>query len=449
MHRRIILVLVLLAWLLPGVAVAAGTRTLIVTLKDEKAIKTITNKYEADVIGQIGDEPIYLLQVEDDTELFRKLRLDQSVLDVEEDRIVELAKRGDKASSSGPGAPVHLHQGTVPLFQSMMSLSGDHPKTSFFGTEVLEAYADQEALDLIHAPDVRHLATGAGTRIAFIDTGVDYDHPALRPWLEWGVDLLGGTGTASEFGGVDQSVMSLFEEFVRQGENGKINQSTMSLFWDELRRLGLDQSVMSLFWEALHTLGLDQSTMSLFAEHLQQLYLGQSTMSLFWEELRRLGLDQSVMSLFAEQLVKLGVNQSTMFLFWMGLEELYLNQSTMSLFSDGLREMYLDQSVMSLFGDDVKVWDSFGSWNPRRGPAARVCARSQAGPDPGIRLAGSINPVPRNRRGLRRYPARRRRDQHELLDRRRFEGVQESDRSRPVAWNRPRRIGWKQFRRCG
>ena len=340
MHRRIILVLVLLGWLIPSTAAAAGTRTLIVTLKDGKSIDKVLERYEGRVLGQIGDEPIYLVEVQDKKSVKKKLKRERAVVDAEENRIIRLDRR--KASSGDGDNDIALDQSTMSLFQSVMSLFGEHSKASFFGTEVLEAYAHQEALDLIHASDVRSLTTGAGTRIAFIDTGVDYDHPALRPWLEWGVDLL-GTGTASEFGGVDQSVMSLFEEFARQATNGKLDQSTMSLFWDELRRLGLDQSVMSPFWEALQKMNLDQSTMSLF-----------------WEELHRLGLDQSVMSLFAEQLVKLGVDQSTMSLFWMGLEELYLEQSTMSLFSDGLREMYLDQSVMSLFGDDAKAWDSFG-----------------------------------------------------------------------------------------
>ena len=329
MHRRIILVLVLLGWLIPSTAAAAGTRTLIVTLKDGKSIDKVLKRYKGKVLGQIGDEPIYLIEVEDKKSVKKKLKKEKNVVGAEDNRTIRV-HRGKAGSGDGDNE-IDLDQSTMSLFQSVMSLFGDHSYTSFFGTEVLEDYANQGALDLVHVSDIRHLTTGAGTRIAFIDTGVDYDHPALRPWVDAGVDLL-GTGSASELGGVDQSVMSLFDDLVRRVKNGThvnntgVHQSTMSLFWNEVRRLNLEQSVMSLFWQALKKLDLDQSVMSLF-----------------WRELQELDLDQSTMSLFANFLQEMG-----------------LDQSTMSLFSDGLREMYLDQSVMSLFGDDAKAWDSFG-----------------------------------------------------------------------------------------
>ena len=330
MHRRIILVLVLLGWLLPGVAVAAGTRTLIVTLKDGKSIDKILKRYKGRVLGQIGDEPIYLVEVENKKSVKKKLKKEKAVIDAEENKIIRMDR--EKTGSDGE---IDLDQSTMSLFQSVMSLFGEGSPTYFFGTEVPEHYAEQIGLDVIHASDTRDITTGAGTRIAFIDTGVDLDHPAIRTWLEPGVNLLGG-GTVSEFGGIDQSTMSLFEDLVRALKNSSIDMSTMSLFWEQLLRLGLDQSTMSLFWEQLRAGTLDQSTMSLFWEELQRLNLDQSTMSLFWEQLLAGTLDQSTMSLFWEEMQQFTLDQSTMSLFWEQLQFFHVNQSTMSLFGNGM-----------------------------------------------------------------------------------------------------------------
>jgi subtilisin family serine protease len=45
------------------------------------------------------------------------------------------------------------------------------------------------------------MSTGAATRVGLIDTGVDFTHPALGPWLDPGVDLINGR-SASEFDGL-------------------------------------------------------------------------------------------------------------------------------------------------------------------------------------------------------------------------------------------------------
>ncbi len=370
LRRTLLTVVTVLA--LAGVA-AAQSGNFIVTLKNADAIGHIETRYKAEVLGQVGDAPVFLIHVEGKNAA-RQLLRDRLVLDVEEDRIVTLdgkgissngnaaakslsekGKKGKKSKKSGKknrsgddptegsGEDPVLNQSTMALFQSTMALFGDHPVADFFGTEVLEAYSQQDALDLIRVSDIRHLATGAGTRIAFIDTGADYDHPALRPWLYRGIDLL-GTGSASELSGIDQSTMALFEDFARKvGHGPTIDQSTMALFFRQLQRLALDQSTMALFWQALGNLGLDQSTMFLFWERLTTADLDQSTMALFWKELQELGLDQSTMFLFMLELEKVGVDQSTMALFWELTEK-----------------MYLDQSTMALFKDDGKLWDSFG-----------------------------------------------------------------------------------------
>jgi len=55
---------------------------------------------------------------------------------------------------------------------------------------VLRAYVEQQALSIIHAKEALATSTGAGTRVAYIDTGIDPSHPALLPWISPGVDLV-------------------------------------------------------------------------------------------------------------------------------------------------------------------------------------------------------------------------------------------------------------------
>jgi subtilisin family serine protease len=92
-----------------------------------------------------------------------------------------------------------------------MSMLDGQTTTSFNGSTVLKAYANQPAMQLIGVDSVRGLSTGAGTRIGYIDTGVDPDHPALRPWLEPGVDLVFNRST-SEFDGLSQDMMSMLDQ---------------------------------------------------------------------------------------------------------------------------------------------------------------------------------------------------------------------------------------------
>ena len=245
MRRSIVVTLVIVGLLLPNLAAAAGLE-LIVTLKSARKIGQVKSKYDLQVLEQIGPQPIFLvLSDSTDLSLIDRMMADRLVVDVEENAFVTLESRPQNDSDAVAG----LDQSTMSLFQSTMSLFADVPLIPFFGTEVAEQYATQQGLDVVHATDTRDRSIGAGTRIGFIDTGVDPDHPALAPWLEPGVDLL-GTGSTSEFGGTDQSTMSLFQDLFRLWKNGvALDQSTMSLFWEALLALGVDQSTMSLFME--------------------------------------------------------------------------------------------------------------------------------------------------------------------------------------------------------
>ena len=372
MFRRIILVLLFAGLLTPSVTAGVRKQQLIVTIKNRKALDKLRTKFKSRIIAQVPGQPIFLIEVDDKKSVKKKIKKEKAIVDVEENGRVTVQRK--KSSSGSVKSPLDLDQSTMSLFQGVLSLYGDAPAmTEFFGTTVRDAYANQPAMDIVRVSDIRHLTTGAGTRIAFIDTGVDPDHSALAPWLEPGVDLL-GSGSSSEFSGLDQSTMSLFWDAVRAVKSGAtldqstmslfweqllagtLDQSTMSLFWDQfLSGAVLDQSTMSLFWDMMGKLGVDQSTMSLFWEQMKSLDLDQSTMSLFWTQLFTGTLDQSTMSLFWDHLHSLELDQSTMSLFWKKLEFLYVNQSTMSLFwQEALR---LEQSTMSLFGDQLASLD--------------------------------------------------------------------------------------------
>ena len=237
MVRRILLTLFLVGWLLPSAAGASDSYTVIVTLGDGAGIEDIAEDYEADILAEIADRPVFLIQVDRDE--LRELEQDPRVVHTEADQSISLDD----------------YPRTHSVDESLMRYA-DYSWEEFYGTQVLKDYMDQEALHLVDADDVRDITRGAGTQIAFIDTGVDPDHHVLRPWVRGGVDML-GTGSTSEFGGLSWSVMSLFEEVLRLfKQRGSLDWSVMSLFWEELRELDLDWSVMSLFW----------SVMSLFSD---------------------------------------------------------------------------------------------------------------------------------------------------------------------------------------
>ena len=309
MIRRTLLTFLIAVFLLSD-GYAAEVQNLIIKVDKARDIHKIEKKYKVHVLKQIEDQPIFLVQAKHSKKLLKKLGKEKKVVSLEPDLWFSL----DTGSETDSGGGLGLDWSVMSLFWSVMSLFGDKDITEFYGTEVIEGYAQQPALDVIHVSDIRSITSGAGTRIAFIDTGVDPDHPALRPWVESGVDLL-GTGSASELSGLDWSVMSLFEDMVRLFKRGlALDWSVMSLFMERLEEAGLDWSVMSLFW----------SVMSLFSGDVETMDLDWSVMSLFWEEFEKLNLDWSVMSLF-----------------W----------SVMSLFAEEVEQLHLDWSVMSLFGE--------------------------------------------------------------------------------------------------
>src|SRR2546426_983719 len=95
------------------------------------------------------------------------LRSDPDVQGIEPDIDVMLAE-------ARPGLKVD--QSTASILDTLRNRS----VVPFYGSRVLSSYVDQPAVVLIGSPEAHQLATGAGI-VAVIDTGVDPNHPVLKP----------------------------------------------------------------------------------------------------------------------------------------------------------------------------------------------------------------------------------------------------------------------------
>ena len=313
------LLLTLLISCLLGSTASAGDVDFVIELKNALELKKLQKKFKFEVLDQADGQPVFLIR--GDKKIEKKLRKEKK-------------KVAGVEPNYGASVPEAVDQH---LDQSLIWLFSDRPTTTFFGTEVIEEYAHQEALTLIGAPDAWPTANGAGIRIAFIDTGVDPDHLALRPWLEDGVDLL-GTGAVAESGGMDQSLIWLFHRLTRILRNPDLDQSLIWLFFEEMHKEGLDQSLIWLFGDQLKHFDVDQSLIWLFGNWLKQIQADEGT------------VDQSLIWLFGNWLKQSEEKTGT------------VDQSLIWLFNDLMRKFgdtegagytaSADQSLIWLFGDD-------------------------------------------------------------------------------------------------
>jgi len=173
-----------------------STSQIIVSLKLGQSIANVAAAASTHVVRQIPGQSIYLLQLDSGSvsTALQKLVQNPAVAAAELNRSTRLESGSNPASASD-----------AYMNQSMAALLDGQTITNFYGDDVLKAYVDQTALQIIGAPQVRNISAGAGTRIAFIDTGVDADHPALRSWLDPGIDLV-GNGSTSEFDGMSPNL---------------------------------------------------------------------------------------------------------------------------------------------------------------------------------------------------------------------------------------------------
>src|SRR5215471_7729319 len=129
----------------------SGGPEYIVTLKDGQSIAALNKAHKSQTIGYIPNTSIYLIKTDndaDDGQVLKKLQKDKSVASVEKNTHIKL-----RSSQSAPLDPSVVEQGA--------SLLDGQTLTTFFGTQVLKAYVNQQALTITHIDDVRGLSTGA------------------------------------------------------------------------------------------------------------------------------------------------------------------------------------------------------------------------------------------------------------------------------------------------
>jgi subtilisin family serine protease len=218
MHFRALCISAIIGLLLTASWAQNNAPDLIVRLKHSKDISRIHKEYGTRTVRNVRGTPIYLIG-SDDKESARLIQ------DLKNERLVEMVERnsGIRLQSATPG-PI--------LGQSMDMLLDGSDLTTFYGTYVLKAYATQPALNVVQASVAHGVSTGAGAAVAYIDTGVDVEHPALRPWLEEGVDLVNHT-SVSEMDGLSQSMDLLLDQ-------------SMDLLLDKRFMFLLDQNMDSL-----------------------------------------------------------------------------------------------------------------------------------------------------------------------------------------------------------
>src|SRR5207237_1666793 len=170
----------------------------IVTLESGQSISRFNQTHRTRTVRQIPQTSIYLLQYGGEQ--------DGTLQDLQTDPAVESAEKNSRFKLRSGWQPLIIYG----LTSAMASLLDGQSLTNFYGTTVLKSYISQPALTLARATDIRNISTGAGARVAYIDTGVDPYHPALRPWLEPGVDLL-SDGTGSELEGLSSAMASLLD----------------------------------------------------------------------------------------------------------------------------------------------------------------------------------------------------------------------------------------------
>lgn len=182
--------LLLLAALISGMPAEAAGR-FIVRVAGGPAIQLVRLLTGFSVVEQIdGSGQVYLLQIPDalDSVVGLNILLNTlGVIAVEPDLVAHTA-------DSAPAIPPALE---------------DNTPTPYYGATVPHGYVDQPATEKIRLADLQTAnptATGRGV-VAVIDTGVDPNHPVLRPVLLPGYDF-----TRNQAGADETLDVSLFSQ---------------------------------------------------------------------------------------------------------------------------------------------------------------------------------------------------------------------------------------------
>ena len=114
----------------------------------------------------------------------------------------------------------------------------DNAPYNYYGATVKHGYVFQPATSIIGLGNTQaKWGTRGGGTVAVIDTGVDPDHPVLKPVLLPGYDFTRNSNSANEKGDVTQSTVAVLDNaqpaYVNQSTVAVLDQSTVAVLDDQ------------------------------------------------------------------------------------------------------------------------------------------------------------------------------------------------------------------------
>jgi len=219
MKRAIWLVIIVLGGMLPQQA-AAETRFVVRNGLGSLVMSLTCGLLGCKVAGGLGDPNGQLFLVTSNTDnpvlLLVRLLLSPGVKNAEFDL------KGQTQAADAGAVPQALY---------------DKAPINYYGATVWHGYVYQPANQIVRTLDAQNQfgVTGAGT-VAVIDTGVDPDHPVLRPVLVDGYDFTHNRSSANEKGDVTQSTAAVLDNaapaYVNQSTAAVLDQSTAAVLDD-------------------------------------------------------------------------------------------------------------------------------------------------------------------------------------------------------------------------
>jgi subtilisin family serine protease len=164
---------------------------------------------------------------------------DSGISNIEQDQATLLPERNASGS---------LNQSTTAILDQL----GTRTMTTWFGQQVPLYYAKQPALSLIKLDNAQANfgATGAGTTVAIIDTGIDPNHPVLSKSVVSGYDFTRNVaGVPNELADVSSAIAGALTQsttaILDQRNLAILNQSTTAIL-DQSTTAILDQSTTAI-----------------------------------------------------------------------------------------------------------------------------------------------------------------------------------------------------------